>query len=115
MDVDCSWIEDEHNEKLRELGNASGQPTNPPSQANPLAHRPCVRLFNARSGSDMAHKMICASGQNGVRSRQNGVRDLRKWCAQLAKWCAPHFENNGCPWENGVRVDVRVGVRVDVR
>jgi hypothetical protein len=59
--------------------------------------------------------MICASGENGMRSRQNGVRDLRKWCAQLAKWCAPHFENNGCPWENDVRVDVRVGVRVDVR
>ena len=59
--------------------------------------------------------MMCASEQNGVRSRQNGVRDLRKWCAQLAKWCAPLFENNGRHWKNDVRVNVRVGVRVDVR
>src|SRR5438105_15036163 len=41
--------------------------------------------------------MVCAIRQNDVRSWQ--------------KWCARHFGCNGRPWEN----DVRVGVRVDVR
>jgi hypothetical protein len=59
--------------------------------------------------------MMCATCENGMRSRQNDVRNLRKWCAQLAEWRAPHFENTGCHWENDVRVDVRIGVRVDVR
>ena len=52
--------------------------------------------------------MICASGQNGLRKRQNGLRALRKWFAQLAKWFAPHFENNGCHWENDLRVGLRL-------
>ena len=56
-------------------------------------------------------KMICAAGTNGLRSRQNDLRDLAKWFAQLAKWFAPHFDNNGRPWEN----DLRVGLRVDLR
>src|SRR5207253_10701295 len=47
---------------------------------------------------------------------------LAKWCARpgkmmcaAGKWCARHFGCNGRPWENDVRVDVRLGVRVDVR
>src|SRR5438132_3812348 len=52
--------------------------------------------------------MICAAGTNGLRSGQNGLRDLPKWFAQLAKWFAPHFENNRRPWENDLRVDLRL-------
>jgi hypothetical protein len=39
-------------------------------------------------------KMVCAKGP--------------KWFAQLAKWFAPHFDNNGRPWENDLRVDLRL-------
>src|SRR5438105_10225260 len=45
--------------------------------------------------------MVCAP-------EQNGLRELRKWLAQLAKWFAPHFESNGRPWENDLRVDLRL-------
>ena len=63
-----------------------------------------VRLGQARA----LIKMICAAGTNGLRSGQNGLRDLPKWFAQLAKWFAPHFENNRRPWENDLRVDLRL-------
>ena len=53
-------------------------------------------------------KMTCASGTNGLRNGQNDLRDLAKWFAQLAKWFAPHFENNERPWENDLRVGLRL-------
>ena len=61
-------------------------------------------------------QMACAPAQNGLRAQrkmvcagwQNGLRRLAKWFAQLTKWFAPHFENNGRPWENDLRVDLRL-------
>ena len=44
----------------------------------------------------------------GQGSSENDLRLRDKWFAQLAKWFAPHFENNGHPWENGLRVDLRL-------
>jgi len=46
-------------------------------------------------------QMVCASSQNGLRIKP-------KWFAHLAKWFAPHFENNGRPWENDLRVGLRL-------
>jgi hypothetical protein len=52
--------------------------------------------------------MVCASEQNDLRVRQNGLRARAKWFAQLAKWFARHFGCNGRPWENDLRVDLRL-------
>ena len=48
-----------------------------------------------------AGKMVCATRQNDVRSWQNGVRAIS--------------DVTGRPWENDVRVGVRVDVRADGR
>jgi hypothetical protein len=45
--------------------------------------------------------MACAAGKNDLRAKA-------KWFAQLAKWFALHFENYGRPWENDLRVDLRL-------
>jgi hypothetical protein len=39
-------------------------------------------------------KMVCAAGKNGLRA--------------CPKWFAPHFDNIGRHWENGLRVDLRL-------
>src|SRR5205823_5322647 len=75
----------------------------PTAGLHPRQHGFC-RLGQARS----LIKMTCAAGTNGLRRGQNDLRDLAKWFAQLAKWFAPHFENNGRPWENDLRVDLRL-------
>src|SRR5437870_188679 len=46
---------------------------------------------------------------------QNDLRFKAKWFAQLAKWSARHFECEGRAWENDLRVDLRLGLRADLR
>ena len=53
-------------------------------------------------------KMACAIRQNGLRAGQNDLRAEAKWFAQLAKWFARHFRWNGRPWENDLRVGLRL-------
>jgi hypothetical protein len=49
-----------------------------------------------------------ASAKWFAQQAKNGLRQEAKWFAQLAKWFAPHLENNGRPWENDLRVDLRL-------
>ena len=53
-------------------------------------------------------KMVCARGKMTCASRQN---DLRSWQNDYAR----HFGCNGPPWENDLRIDLRLGLRVDLR